>query len=52
MSNAALMPIATAVWLVENTTHFQTNCNFVNYMKLKSKGFSMERLLKELKHNP
>jgi hypothetical protein len=50
MSNAPLMPMATAVWLVENTTlTFKQIANFVNYMKLKFKVLLMEKLQKELK---
>ena len=38
MSNAPLMPMATAVWLVENTTlTFKQIADFVSYTKLKSK---------------
>ena len=34
MSKAPLMPMATAVWLVENTSlTFKQIANFVNYMK-------------------
>ena len=34
MSNAPLMPMATAVWLVENTTlTFKQIAEFVNYMR-------------------
>ena len=34
MSNVPLMPMATAVWLVENTTlTFKQIANFVIYMK-------------------
>ena len=36
MSNAPLMPMATAVWLVENTTlTFKQIADFVKCMKLK-----------------
>ena len=50
MSNAPLMPMATAVWLVENTTlTFKQIANFVTCMKLKSKELLMVKLQKELK---
>jgi hypothetical protein len=49
MSNVPLMPMATAVWLVENTTlTFKQIANFVIYMKLKFKELLMEKLQKEL----
>ena len=51
MSNAPLMPMATAVWLVENTTlTFKQIANFVIYMKLRFKESQMVKLQKELKH--
>ena len=38
INGAPLMPMATAVWLVENTTlTFKQIANFVNYMLLKFK---------------
>ena len=38
MSNTPLMPMATAVWLVENTTlTFKQIANFATCMKLKFK---------------
>jgi hypothetical protein len=50
MSKAPLMPMATAVWLVENTTlTFKQIANFCNYMKLKYKELLMVKLQKELK---
>ena len=33
MSKAPLMPMATAMWLVENTTSIKQIADFVNYMK-------------------
>ena len=50
MSNAPLMPMATAVWLVENTTlTFKQIADFINFMKLKFKELPMVRLEKALK---
>ena len=50
MSNAPLMPMATAVWLVENTTlTFKQIADFCKFMKLKFKVLQMEKLPKELK---
>ena len=45
MTNAPLMPLATAVWLVENTTlTFKQIANFVIFMKLKCKVLRTVRL--------
>ena len=41
MSNAPLMPMATAVWLVENTTlTFKQIANFCNLHELEIKGIA------------
>jgi hypothetical protein len=50
MSNAPLMPMATAVWLVENTTlTFKQIADFCKFMKLKFKVLLMVKLQKVLK---
>ena len=51
MTNGLLMPMATAVWLVENTTlTFKQIANFCNFMRLKFKVLLMEKLQKVLNH--
>ena len=54
MSNAPLMPMATAVWLVENTTlTFKQIANFVTCMKLKIQGIADGEVAKGIKaYNP
>ena len=53
MSNAPLMPMATAVWLVENTTlTFKQIADFVIFMKLKSRELQMVKLLRVKAYNP
>ena len=49
MTKAPLMPMATAVWLVENTSlTFKQIANFANCMKSRSKELLMVKLQKEL----
>ena len=44
MNNTPLMPMATALWLVENTSlTFKQIADFANYMKLKFKVLLMEK---------
>ena len=50
MSNAPLMPMATAVWLVENTTlTFKQIADFCKLHEARYKVLLMERLQKGLK---
>ena len=50
MSNAPLMPMATAVWLVENTTlTFKQIADFCKLHEVEIQGIMMVKLLKELK---
>ena len=51
MTNAPLMPMATAVWLVENTTlTFKQIADFCNLHEVEVQGLLMAKLQKELKH--
>ena len=54
MSNAPLMPMATAVWLVENTTlTFKQIANFCNLHELEVKGIADGDVAKGIKaYNP
>ena len=54
MSNAPLMPMATAVWLVENTTlSFRQIANFCNLHELEVKGIADGDVAKGIKaYNP
>ena len=54
MSNAPLMPMATAVWLVENTTlTFKQIANFCNLHELEIKGIADGDVAKGIKaYNP
>ena len=48
MSNVPLMPMATAVWLVENTTlTFKQIAEFCKIHEVEVQGIAMERLQKE-----
>ena len=50
MSNAPLMPIATAVWLVENTTlTFKQIADFCNLHEVEIQGIADGEVAKELK---
>ena len=50
MSNAPLMPMATAVWLVENTTlTFKQIANFCNLHEVEIQGIADGEVQKELK---
>ena len=50
MSNAPLMPMATAMWLVENTTlTFKQIADFCKLHEVEVQGIADGRLLKELK---
>jgi len=49
MSNVPLMPMATAVWLVENTTlTFKQIAKFCNLHEVEVQGLLMVKLQKEL----
>ena len=51
MSDAPLMPMATAVWLVENTTlTFKQIANFCKLHEVEVQGIADEKLQKVLKH--
>jgi uncharacterized protein len=54
MSNAPLMPMATAVWLVENTTlTFQQIANFCNLHEVEVQGIADGEVAKGIKaYNP
>ena len=54
MSNAPLMPMATAVWLVENTTlTFKQIANFCNLHELEIQGIADGEVAKGIKaYNP
>jgi len=54
MSNAPLMPIATAVWLVENTTlTFKQIANFCNLHEIEVQGIADGEVAKGIKaYNP
>ena len=54
MSNAPLMPMATAVWLVENTTlTFKQIAEFCNLHELEIKGIADGDVAKGIKaYNP
>ena len=54
MSNAPLMPIATAVWLVENTTlTFKQIANFCNLHEVEIQGIADGEVAKGIKaYNP
>ena len=54
MSNAPLMPMATAVWLVENTTlTFQQIANFCNLHEVEIQGIADGEVAKGIKaYNP
>ena len=54
MSNAPLMPIATAVWLVENTTlTFKQIANFCNLHEIEIQGIADGEVAKGIKaYNP
>ena len=54
MSNVPLMPMATAVWLVENTTlTFKQIANFCNLHELEIKGIADGDVAKGIKaYNP
>ena len=54
MSNAPLMPMATAVWLVENTTlTFKQIADFCNLHELEIKGIADGDVAKGIKaYNP
>ena len=54
MSNAPLMPMATAIWLVENTTlTFKQIANFCNLHELEIKGIADGDVAKGIKaYNP
>ena len=54
MTNAPLMPMATAVWLVENTTlSFKQIANFCNLHELEIKGIADGDVAKGIKaYNP
>ena len=53
MSNAPLMPMATAVWLVENTTlTFKQIANFCNLHEVEIQGIADGEVTKELRVNP
>jgi len=54
MSNAPLMPMATAVWLVENTTlTFKQIANFCNLHEVEIQGIADGEVAKEIKaYNP
>ena len=44
MTNAPLMPMATAVWLVENTTlTFKQIADFCNLHEVEVQGIAMEK---------
>ena len=50
MSNAPLMPMATAVWLVENTTlTFQQIANFCNLHEVEIQGIADGEVAKGIK---
>ena len=51
MSNTPLMPMATAVWLVENTTlTFKQIANFCNMHEVEIQGIADGEVAKVLKH--
>ena len=51
MSNAPLMPMATAVWLVENTTlTFKQIADFCKLHEVEIQGIADGKLQKVLKH--
>ncbi len=54
MSNAPLMPMATAVWLVENTTlTFKQIANFCNMHEVEIQGIADGEVAKGIKaYNP
>jgi len=54
MSNAPLMPMATAVWLVENTTlTFKQIANFCNLHEVEIQGIADGEVAKGIKaYNP
>ena len=54
MSNAPLMPMATAVWLVENTTlTFKQIANFCNLHEVEVQGIADGEVAKGIKgYNP
>ena len=54
MSNAPLMPMATAVWLVENTTfNFKQIANFCNLHEVEVQGIADGEVAKGIKaYNP
>ena len=54
MSNAPLMPMATAVWLVENTTlTFRQIANFCNLHEVEIQGIADGEVAKGIKaYNP
>ena len=50
MSNAPLMPMATAVWLVENTTlTFKQIANFCNLHEVEIQGIADSEVAKGIK---
>ena len=50
MSNAPLMPMATAVWLVENTTlTFKQIADFCKLHEVEIQGIAMAKLQKVLR---
>ena len=50
MSNAPLMPMATAVWLVENTTlTFKQISEFCNLHEVEIQGIADGEVAKELR---
>ena len=54
MSNAPLMPMATAIWLVENTTlTFKQIANFCNLHEVEVKGIADGEVAKGIiSYNP
>ena len=51
MSNTPLMPMATAVWLVENTTlTFKQIATFCNMHEVEIQGIADGEVAKESKH--
>ena len=53
MSNAPLMPMATAVWLVENTTlTFKQIADFCKLHEVEIQGIADGEVAKGIKHNP
>ena len=49
MTTTPLMPMATAVWLVENTTlTFKQIANFCNLHEIEIQGIAVERWQREL----